>query len=255
MFLWNTEGDLLDTKTSFKISEEDLGKPVSNYFINEGYIVRSEVDFCDITAVKGEELVIIELKKNLSVELLSQAVKRQKAADLVYMAVPKPKRMIGNSKWKDICHLIRRLELGLILVSFKGTSAFVEVAIKPAPFDRGKSIKMNMRKRESIIKEIEGRYDDLNVGGSKGKKLVTAYRESAIFIACCLDKFGSLSPKKLREFGTDFKKTTAILSENHYGWFEKVSRGIYKLREKGRRDLMNYDVLTSYYYKKISKTC
>lgn len=234
-----------------KILEVDLFEPVSEFLIKQGYTVRSEVNYCDITALKESELVVVELKRNLSVDLLAQAVKRQKAADLVYIAVPKPKRMLGNSKWKDICHLIRRLELGLILVSFKGKQAFIEIPIEPLYFDREKSKTMNKKKRESIIKEMKGRYSDLNVGGSTGKKLVTAYRESALFIACCLNMLGPLSPKGLRKLGTDNKKTTTILSENHYGWFEKVHRGVYHINDEGKKALEKYKELADYYNNKI----
>ncbi|ERI93077.1 hypothetical protein HMPREF1982_01898 [Clostridiales bacterium oral taxon 876 str. F0540] len=234
-----------------KFLESDLWKPVRDLFIDKGYTVRSEVKDCDIVAIKGEELVIIELKRNLSVDLLSQAVKRQKSADLVYIAVPKPKRLIGNSKWKDICHLIRRLELGLILVAFKGDKAIVEIAIEPIPFDRIKSINMGKRRRDNIIKEANSRYEDFNIGGSKGRKLVTAYRESAVFIACCLKKVGNLSPKQLTKLGTDEKKTSSILRENHYGWFVKIERGIYSISDKGQEALKEYRELSEYYYQKI----
>lgn len=235
-----------------KLLEVDLWKPVSDFFVKQGFTVRSEVKDCDITAVKDEKLIIVELKRNLTVELLAQGVKRQKAADLVYIAVPKPKRLFGSSKWKDIYHLLRRLELGLILVSFKGKTSFIEVAIAPMAFDREKSRNINKKKRENIIEEINGRYEDLNVGGSRGRKLVTAYRESSIFIACCLNELGPLSPKKLREFGTDEKKTTSILYENHYGWFDKVDKGVYKINSTGREALETYRELAEYYYGRIS---
>lgn len=234
-----------------KLLETDLCKPVSDFLIEEGYSVRSEVKDCDIAAIKGDELIIVELKRNLSVNLLAQAVKRQKTADLVYIAVPKPKKMFANSKWQDICHLIRRLELGLILVSFKGKRGFVEIPIHPLPFDREKSKKMNRKKREGIIKEAKGRNMDLNVGGSSGKKLITSYRESAIFIGCCLNKLGNLSPKQLRSLGTDPKKTTSILSENHYGWFDKVERGVYSINETGKKGLVEYKELADYFNEKL----
>ena len=240
-----------DTKN--KILEIDLYKPVRDIFVEQGYTVRSEVKDCDITAIKDEELVVVELKRNLSVSLLAQAVRRQKAADLVYIAVPKPKKVFVNSKWQDICHLIRRLELGLILVSFKGEKGFVEIPIHPVPFDREKSKKMNKKKREGIIKEAKARYMDFNVGGSSGKKLLTAYRESAIFIACCLNRLGPLSPKQLRKLGTDPKKTTSILSENHYGWFVKVERGVYSINEIGKEALNLYKELADYFYDNLEK--
>lgn len=234
-----------------KILEEDLCKPVSDFLVKQGYSVRSEVKYCDISAIKNDELVVVELKRNLSVELLTQAVKRQKAADLVYIAIPKPKKMIFTKKWNDICHLIRRLELGLILVAFKSNEAFVEVPIQPIPFDRVKSRNMNKKQRARIIKEAQGRYLDQNVGGSKGKKLMTAYRESAIFIACCLDKFGPMSPKRLRELGTDPKKTSSILLNNHYKWFNRIKKGLYELNDTGKAELKLYPQIVEYYCDKI----
>jgi hypothetical protein len=112
---------------------------------------------------------------------------------------------------------------------------------------------MNRKKREGIIKEANSRYMDFNTGGSSGKKLVTAYRESAIFVACCLYRLGPLSPKQLRNLGTDARKTTSILSENHYGWFEKVERGVYSITEKGKEALEEYKELSDYFCDKLDK--
>lgn len=239
-------------KTKDSILEQDLWKPVRDFLIEKGYVVRSEVKDCDIVAMKDEVMTVVELKKNLSVGLLAQVVKRQKFADLVYAAVPKPKKIIGSAKWRDICHLLRRLELGLILVSFKGSKGFVEVAVEPSFFDRERSRQRNKKIRENIIQEMKGRYEDFNIGGSTGKKVITAYRESSIFIACCLEKLGPLSPKKLRELGTDLKKTTSILYENHYGWFEKVERGIYSISDTGKQALNIYKELSDYYFDKLN---
>jgi hypothetical protein len=44
--------------------EEHLFKPVSDFLIKNGYQVRSELKFCDIIAIKGDELIIVELKKH-----------------------------------------------------------------------------------------------------------------------------------------------------------------------------------------------
>lgn len=237
--------------TTEKILEVDLFKPVSDFLIELGYMVRSEVKDCDIAAVKDEELVIVELKRNLSVDLLAQAAKRQKSADIVYMAVPKPKRLMGNSKWKDIIHLVRRLELGLILVSFKGDKGIVEIAVHPAPFDRDRSIKANKKKRDGIIKEAKSRYMDANIGGSTRTKLVTAYKESAIFVACCLEKFGAMAPKQVKEHVSDNIKPGTILSQNFYGWFDKVEKGVYGINDAGRAALKEHHQFAEYYYNKL----
>ncbi|URZ14927.1 DUF2161 family putative PD-(D/E)XK-type phosphodiesterase [Clostridium felsineum] len=234
------------------IREEKLSKPIEDFFISEGYVVRSEVEDCDVTAIKEDVLIVIELKKNLTVRLLSQAVKRQKTADLVYIAVLKPKKIKMNSNLRDMYHLIRRLELGLIWVSFRGDKGIIEIAIEPESFDRKKSIGKNKKKREKIINEIKSRHKNLNSGGSVHKKLVTAYREQSIFIACCLKKFGAMSPSQLKKLGTDSKKTSSILYSNHYGWFDRIDRGIYNLNAFGEKEIEIYKELTEYYYEKIN---
>jgi Uncharacterized conserved protein len=158
-----------------------------------------------------------------------------------------------NAKWKDTLHLLRRLELGLIFVSFKKGACMVEIVQEPEPFDRERSIKLNKGKRKRLLKEIEGRNLDLNKGGSRGKKLVTSYRESALFIACCFNMYGSMSPKKLRQLGSDEKKTLSILAKNHYGWFQKLGRGLYGITEEGVKALEEYSELTAYYKENLIK--
>ncbi|MDT8718563.1 hypothetical protein IAI10_18010 [Clostridium sp. 19966] len=230
------------------LKEEDLYNPIKEYFELQGYKVNGEVKDCDLVAIKDETIIIVELKKNLTVALLAQAVKRQKTADFVYAAVPKPKNMKYSSKWRDICHLLRRLELGLIMVDFKKNKTFVDIVQEPKAFDMEKSKRVNKGKRTAIIKETQGRYMDLNKGGSRGKKLVTAYREAAIYIACCLSKYGELTPKKLRNMGSDEKKTLSILYNDVYGWFYKAGRGLYGISEKGKKELEDFKDLTGYFF-------
>jgi hypothetical protein len=225
--------------------EKDMYDPIRDFFIDQGFEVRAEVNHCDVCAVKEEQLVIIELKRNLSVDLLVQATRRQKTTDLVYIAVPKPKRLTTSSKWHDTCHLLRRLELGLILVTVKKNMSLVEVAIHPEPFDRLKSLQANKRSRSKLIEEFKGRCADLNTGGSTGKKLMTAYREKALFIACCLDMFGPSSASKLKKFGVEGKKAYSILYSNHYGWFCKIDKGTYELTDAGKDSLKLYEQMAS----------
>ncbi|SHJ61404.1 DUF2161 domain-containing phosphodiesterase [Paramaledivibacter caminithermalis] len=234
--------------TSKKILEKDLYGPISSYLRNQGYKVQSEVKDCDIVAQKGEEIIIIELKKSISLRLLIQATKRQKITNGVYIAIPKPKNFKWSKHWKDICNLIKRLEIGLIVVSFLETTTEVEIVFHPSVYEHKKSNRM----KESIIREINGRSGSYNIGGSVKEKIMTAYRENAIHIACCLEKYGPLSPKRLRELGTS-AKTQSILSKNFYGWFEKVDRGIYKLHPEGKKALGNYGETAKYYRKIIGE--
>ncbi|WP_144548258.1 DUF2161 domain-containing phosphodiesterase [Bacillus sp. X1(2014)] len=234
-------------KETKKLQEIDLYKPIQTYFVREGYEVYGEVKDCDIVAVKDEELIVVELKLTLSVDLLIQAAKRQRITDKVYVAIPKPKHRLNSKKWTEKCHLIRRLELGLIVVSSPGKRGKAEIIFNPAPFKHRK----NKLKRESIIKEINGRSADYNVGGSNRTKIMTAYKENCIQIACNLECFGPLSPRRLIQLGTG-NNTSSILTKNYYGWFERIKRGTYVITEKGIAEIKEYPELVNYYLTKLS---
>ncbi len=179
-----------------KLLEKDLYKPLQTLFTKDGYEVYGEVKDCDLVASKGDALIIIELKLTLSVDLLIQAAKRQRLTDQVYIAIPKPKHRLNSRQWTDKVHLVRRLELGLIVVSNPSRRAKAEIILHPTHFDRSKSMRLSKAKRRSLLKEIEDRSADFNVGGSNRTKIMTAYKENCIQIACYLNDFGPLSPKK-----------------------------------------------------------
>ncbi|HOM41916.1 MAG TPA: DUF2161 family putative PD-(D/E)XK-type phosphodiesterase [Bacillota bacterium] len=233
--------------------EKDLYKPVYDYLSGLGYTVRSEVNHCDIAAIKGDELLVVEMKKTLNLDVILQAVQRQKLADMVYIAVPKPGRGLFSKRWQSLCYMLKRLQLGLIVVSLKEDCSFAEVVFEPAAFDMIKSKNQSKKKRQGLIKEFAARYGDFNTGGSSRQKLVTAYREMAIHIACCLMKYGQLKPRELRQLGTDEKKTTIILEKNHYGWFENISKGLYAINEKGKKEAAGYSELYQYYMRLVEE--
>ena len=234
-------------KDGIVLREEDLYKPIYNYLTGLGYTVRSEVKHCDVVGEKDGEILIVEMKKSLNLDVILQGVLRQRLSNTVYLAVPKPGKIMFSKRWKNLCYLLRRLELGLMVVSFQKDKSSVQILFEPETFDLDKSRKSSKRKRESMVKEFQARYGDYNTGGSKGKKLTTAYREAAIHIACCLLKCGHLSPKQLRTVGTTKDKTQKILYDNHYNWFQKISRGVYGLTEQGKLELDNYGDLVDYY--------
>ncbi|MEH7074628.1 DUF2161 domain-containing phosphodiesterase [Neobacillus drentensis] len=231
-----------------KLQERDLYKPIQTYFVREGYQVYGEVKDCDIVAVKDEQVVIIELKLNLTVDLLIQAAKRQRMTDQVYVAIPKPKHRLNSKQWIDKCHLIRRLELGLIVVSSPGKRGKAEIIFEPTPFQRRK----NKLKLGSILKEINGRSADYNVGGSNRTKIMTAYKENCIQIASYLENLGPLSPRKLIQLGSG-KNTSSILTKNYYGWFDRIKRGTYVITEKGIEEIKEYPELVDYYLNSLEE--
>ncbi len=234
------------------IHETDLYKPVRDYLEAQGYQVQGEVNGCDLAAIMDDELIVVELKTSFNLKLLSQAVKRQRATDSVYVAIPKPKGGKRTAAWGDMCMLLRRLELGLITVSLTKDGGRVEVHFHPDTFDRLKSLRANKRIRYSIIKETAGRSGHYNTGGTNKTKLITAYREQAVHIVCCMMKYGNMSPAQLRKMGTS-AKTANIMRDNHYGWFTRVSRGVYELNDSAREFLKGYPELQEHYMRNISE--
>lgn len=239
------------------LKETDLYAPVKAFLERSGYVVRGEVQGADLAAVRGEELVMVELKRVFGLKLLIQAANRQKAADTVYVAIPKPPRgRFAKSFW-DMCNLLRRLELGLLVVSFKPAGAEVEVVLHPpeavsAVRDRAPKPRRNAKMRRTILREFTARSGDYNTGGSTRTALVTAYREASLRIACCLEKHGVLSAAELKVMGTG-EKTYGILYQNVYGWFERVEKGRYGLHAAGKAAVAAYPEVIGRYRRELAR--
>lgn len=221
------------SKPEKKYFETDLFPPVKKYLEANGYTVRAEVKDCDITATKDDELIIIELKLNVNIPLLIQATDRQRITDAVYVAIPRPSNRTQKMRWKGVKHILRRLEIGLIFVDIE--LDMVEVVFHPIAFQRRKQKK----RRKSLLKEASQRKENLNIGGSSKRKVITVYRQNAIQIAAYIQQLGPSKPKDLRELGTGYK-TLSILGKDFYGWFQRVDRGVYDITDKGKTALKNY---------------
>jgi hypothetical protein len=215
------------------VKETELYSPIKNWLLHNGYEVQAEVKNCDIVAVKDDALIVIELKTSANMTLLIQATDRQRISDSVYIAIPRP----GNRRskqWRGIQRVLRQLELGMITVDPSSTKP-VQVEFDPLPYQKKKVT----RRQRAVIREVADRSASYNVAGSSQQKLMTAYRESAIRIATHLKANGPMSPKALRERGTG-DKTTSILARNHYGWFQRIDRGIYQITDQGVHALTEY---------------
>ncbi len=227
--------------------ETDLYQPVHDFLVAQGYTVRAEVNHCDITARKGDDLILIELKRHFGIDLLLQASERQRISDSVYVAFPAPTDLGRSRRWRGIKRLLRQLELGLILVFTDSPKPRIEIVFHPLPYQRRK----NKAARRAVLQEIAARSGDYNQGGATRTKLVTAYRENAIHIACCLDKLGPLTPRRLRALGTG-PKTLSIVSSNFYGWFERIARGVYAITPAGNAALDDYPELAGQYRQQLA---
>lgn len=220
------------------MQETELFEPIKKYFEGHGYSVNAEVKDCDVTATRDDELIVVELKTSPNMNLLIQATDRQRITDAVYVAIPVVTS--NHKRWRGVQRVLRRLELGLLVVSFGPLGATVTKLFDPLPAQKRKP----KRRRRAVIREIAERSSDYNTGGSTRIKLVTAYRENAILVATCLEQLGQCSPKRLRDLGTG-DRTPGILSKNHYGWFQRIDRGVYSITDQGRQEIRSYPELHS----------
>lgn len=231
------------------MNEIEMYPAIKGYFEELGFLVRSEVRDIDVVARKEDLLIGIEMKVNLSISLLTQSALRQKTCDLVYLAVPKPKRVVKNKTFKNLLYLLRRLELGLLYIDLSKNQV-IEV-LEPSFYDLNAGKRQKVKEKNRILKEIKGRSLDGNQGGSTRKKLLTAYREDSLRTVALLKILEIISPKDLTRF--DLKKT--ILQNNYYDWFERVERGKYSLKEniKIEDEFLAYiDVFTMEYKEKLT---
>lgn len=220
--------------------ETGLSEPIAAYFRALGYTVRAEVKHCDLVAVRDDEVVAVELKRVLNITVLAQAARRQQIADKVYVAVLRPRSFGRTARWRGVLHLLRRLELGLLLVNLTASSPQVESVLHPEP----SSLRRKGKSRQALKQEALSRSLDLNIGGSSGRKLMTSYRENALRIAFLLARHGPLSAKGLRGLGTG-DKTWSILHRNYSGYFTRRDRGVYDLTEGGREALLQHSALVA----------
>lgn len=228
-----------------KLRESDLYAPVRDYLEGLGYEVRGEVRGCDIAAVRDGELIVVELKTGFTLELIYQALDRQRIADGVYVAVPLPKRGYMAPQIKDMQSLCRRLELGLIFVGFTSRGLpQVDVAVHPKEASQPRR---NKKRRLAVLREHEGRSNSANPGGVTHKKILTAYKEQALLAARILRDNGPLAAERVREQGGP-EKTAAILGRNVLGWFSREAgpdgrKYLYSVSEKGLEALALYEDL------------
>lgn len=226
------------------MKETELYQPVKELLTELGYEIRSEVKDADIAAMKDDELLIVELKTSYNLKLILQAAKRQRLSENVYVAIPRPvykKRFKRDFKDKE--YLLKRLGIGLIFVAMDAEKPYATVVLDPCDFDIGKSRRNSGRKKAKLLQEYRGRSKNYNIGGSVRQKLITSYREKSILVASLMPGNASITTREIREKGGP-GETTRILYNNHYGWFEHVEKGTYRLTKSGREALEKYsDIL------------
>ncbi|MFC4671315.1 DUF2161 domain-containing phosphodiesterase [Seohaeicola nanhaiensis] len=215
-------------------SESALYAPIKALFERQGYAVKGEVGAVDVVARRGDEpVVIVELKVRFSLSLFHQAVARLALSDLVYLGVPRPTGRSAKRALRDNLALCRRLGLGLICVDARGRA---EVLCDPGPYAPRKSKARQAR----LLREFDRLRGDPNDGGATRHGIVTGYRQDALACALHLAGQGPCKGSVVAQ-ATGVKAATRLMADNHYGWFERVSIGIYGLTEAGRWGLADWD--------------
>ena len=215
------------------MKESDLYLPLKRFLESQNYEVKGEVQDCDVLAVRGEEVpVVVELKLSFNLNVVLQAVERLSVTSKVYIGIP---RRCGNlnRRRKQIIKLLRMLGLGLLAVDPDLETGSVDVLLDPGEYKPRKS----KHRQESLLGEFMRRVGDPNLGGTdKRKGIMTAYRQRALAIARFLQNQG---PTKASHIARALQEPKArdILYRNVYGWFDRVSLGVYELSPQGKQEI------------------
>ena len=217
-----------------KPRETNLYAPVRGFLMRQGYVVKGEVGAVDVMAVRdGEMPVLIELKLGFSLTLFHQGIDRLSVTDLVYVAVPEKDGKAAVRALKNNVRLARRVGLGVLTVRLR--DGHVTVHADPGgyvPRKRPKSA-------NKLLKAFERLKGDPNEGGATRHGLVTGYRQDALLCARFLAVHGASSGAKVKEW-TEVPAATNIMAVDYYGWFIRVSRGVYDLTDVGRKCLVDW---------------
>lgn len=217
--------------------EQDLYPAIKTLLERQGYTVKGEVGAADVVAKRGDDPpVIVELKLRFSLSLFHQAITRLVISDLVYIAVPRPTGKTARRALKDNLALCRRLGVGLITVCEDGCkNGRAEVQCDPGPYAPRKSKKRAAR----LLREFDRLQGDPNAGGATRHGIVTAYRQDALRCAAFLAENGASKGADVAK-GTGVKAATSLMANNHYGWFERLARGVYGLTDEGGAGLKHW---------------
>lgn len=206
------------------MKETDLFIPVRTLLMSMGYDVQGEIGAADVFAKHESSLIIVELKLQVTLKLIYQAIERQKITPYVYIAIPNTIYINHLKNNPQFHELMKLLKLGLIIVKQKDATIIIEPNASYA-------IKPKAQKRRLMEKEFDNRDQHLTLGGTKEKRM-THYREQVIEVAKALYSLHEASAKTLKAY-TQIEKTTDILNDNYDGLFIKKEKGLYVLSPLG----------------------
>jgi len=215
------------------MKESDLYLPIKRFLESQNYEVKGEVQNCDVLAVRGKEApVVVELKLSLNLNVVLQAVERLSLTPKVYIGIPEQCKILKRRR-RRIIKLLRMLGLGLVVIDSYRETGSVNVLLDPGEYKPRKS----RYRQERLLGEFMKRVGDPNLGGSGRRKgIMTVYRQRALTIARFLQKQG---PTKASHIARTLREPKArdILYRDVYGWFDRVSLGVYELSPRGKQEI------------------
>lgn len=210
--------------------EADLYPPIKAHLQRQGYEVKGEVGAADVVGRRGDDVVVVELKLGFSLTLFHQGVDRLAMTENVYLAVPsggKAKALKANVK------LARRAGLGVLTVRLR--DGYVEVLADPGPY----AARQSKKKKTRLLRAFDRLEGDPNAGGATRHGIVTGYRQDALKCARFLAVHGPSKGAQVKAWA-EVPQATQIMAADHYGWFNRVSRGVYELTDVGRKGLADF---------------
>lgn len=171
------------------MKESDLYPDTKTWLEAKGYKVYSEVtsnklrNRADIVALDSTQVVVVELKTSLSLELIGQAVEWKGFADLVYVGIPMPLKELN---WYSL-HLLQKEGIGLLYINIKGNprypKGFVRQKIQPL---------LNVGADSNRLRAAITPYHETSdiQGGLKGGGYITEYKVTILGVQEYLKKQG-----------------------------------------------------------------
>lgn len=185
--------------------------------------------------------IVVELKTRMSLAFVAQATSRKRISESVYLAIP----LVGSSATirdsSRIYEVLRRLELGLLVVRFLRSRTRIEPVLHPRPYTPRNRPKL----RRAVLREIDARYAELDTSGqASDRPRFGAYKQQALLLAALLAELGESSPAELRAAGAP-AAGGRILAANLYGWYEHPARARYRVSPAGLAALDNHGAVVA----------
>lgn len=225
-------------------SEAMLYAPIKDYLEAQGYLVHAEVKACDVVAIKGEDVIVVEMKRQFNLKLIMQAIQRQQVCSSVYIAFPVTKTIANRRRMNEIKALAKRLHLGLILVHDRPSGLAVEVPLLPD----FQVFRVNVKAQKAFMKELLSREHSVNTGGITKQRIITAHKERALSIAAFLKVHGPMGIGDIATYLNLTKDVVGVdLRSNLYKWYRRESRGVYAFNDEYDDDFRNFGDLVTFY--------